>query len=203
MINNENVEHELKPINAFNLMDAGYMLENLQTNNFGEFMNLLKQSELEIVDKLSNVIDYINKQETKIEHKENDTFISINRLDEDAINLVKRLLETAVIVPPLDVTKTCEYCIDTETSLAIKHILKRYNELKHENDELNTLLENNLIKVECDSNNQLEAKIKDKIAKLRSKNLTVYFGERQAGKTFQQAVTEEIIRVLEEILGGK
>ena len=51
----------IEPINAYKLIEASWAANKLKEMNYDTFMEHLKQSEIEIVTKISEIIDYINK----------------------------------------------------------------------------------------------------------------------------------------------
>ena len=59
----ENREDRIEPINAYKLMESPWLADKLKEMNYDTFMEHLKRSEVEIVSKISEIIDYINKQE--------------------------------------------------------------------------------------------------------------------------------------------
>ena len=56
---------------------------------------------------------------------------------------------------------------------------------------------------ELQENSIPKSKVKEKLEELRQKDLTVILCKRSYGKTFQQAVRETNIQLLEELLGDK
>ena len=59
----KNKKNKIEPINAYKLIEQKFMSNKLKEYNYDTFMELLKQSELEIVNKISEIIDYINNKE--------------------------------------------------------------------------------------------------------------------------------------------
>ena len=51
----------IEPINAYKLIETSWAADKLKEMNYDTFMEHLKQSEIEIVTKISEIIDYINK----------------------------------------------------------------------------------------------------------------------------------------------
>lgn len=63
-------EIDIDNINAYKLMEAPYMAQCLRGNQFDTSAELLKQSELEIVEKINKLVDKVNLIGNKIKEKE-------------------------------------------------------------------------------------------------------------------------------------
>lgn len=59
-------DNDISSLNAFKLMEAPYMAKCLDKNSHEEFMEHLKQSEVEIVHKIGELIEKVNKIDRKI-----------------------------------------------------------------------------------------------------------------------------------------
>lgn len=59
-------DNDISCLNAFKLMEAPYMAKCLDKNSHEEFMEHLKQSEVEIVHKIRELIEKVNKLDKKI-----------------------------------------------------------------------------------------------------------------------------------------
>lgn len=59
-------DNDISSLNAFKLMEAPYMAKCLDKNSHEEFMEHLKQSEVEIVHKIRELIEKVNKLDKKI-----------------------------------------------------------------------------------------------------------------------------------------
>ena len=59
-------DNDISSLNAFKLMEAPYMAKCLDKNSHEEFMEHLKQSEVEIVHKIGELIEKVNKLDRKI-----------------------------------------------------------------------------------------------------------------------------------------
>lgn len=55
----------IEPINAYKLIEAPWAANKLKEMNYDTFMEHLKQSEIEIVTKISEIIDYINNEDKR------------------------------------------------------------------------------------------------------------------------------------------
>jgi hypothetical protein len=53
---------EIEPLNVFKLMEAPYMAKLLKEERYDEFMEHLKQSEVEIANKIIELVDKANKK---------------------------------------------------------------------------------------------------------------------------------------------
>lgn len=60
---------EIEELNAYKLIEEPYMALLLRGNQFDEFMELLKQSELEIVEKIGELVRAVNKLIKESEEK--------------------------------------------------------------------------------------------------------------------------------------
>ena len=63
-------DNDISSLNAFKLMEAPYMAKCLDKNSHEEFMEHLKQSEVEIVHKIRELIEKVNKLDKKINKEE-------------------------------------------------------------------------------------------------------------------------------------
>lgn len=63
---------KIEQLNAFKLIEAPYLAELLSQNKNEEFMNDLKQSEKEIVNKIIELIDKVNEISECLEQMKND-----------------------------------------------------------------------------------------------------------------------------------
>lgn len=59
-------DNDISSLNAYKLMEAPYMAKCLDENSHEEFMEQLKQSEVEIVHKIEELIEKVNKLDKKI-----------------------------------------------------------------------------------------------------------------------------------------
>lgn len=57
----------MQQINVYNLMEAPYMAELLKEQRYEEFMQLLKQSEVEIATKIMEIVWKLNELEMRME----------------------------------------------------------------------------------------------------------------------------------------
>ena len=57
---------EIENVNAYKLMETPYMASCLRGNQFDTFAELLKQSELELVEKINKLIDKVNQLNKEI-----------------------------------------------------------------------------------------------------------------------------------------
>lgn len=60
---------EIEGLNAYKLIEKPYMSSLLRNNQFDKFMELLKQSELEIVEKIDELVRAVNKLIKESEEK--------------------------------------------------------------------------------------------------------------------------------------
>lgn len=58
---------DIETINAYKLIEAPYMAECLRGKQFDKFVELLKQSELEIVDKVNILVDKVKHLDKEIQ----------------------------------------------------------------------------------------------------------------------------------------
>ena len=63
----DNNEIDIETINAYKLIEAPYMADCLRGNRFDKFTELLKQSELEMVEKINKLVDKVKQLDNKIE----------------------------------------------------------------------------------------------------------------------------------------
>lgn len=63
-------DNDISSLNAYKLMEAPYMAKCLDKNSHEEFMENLKQSEVEIVHKIEELIEKVNKLDKKINKEE-------------------------------------------------------------------------------------------------------------------------------------
>ena len=61
---------EIKPLNAYKLMESPYMAKLLKEQRYDEFMEHLKQSELELVENIGRLRDAVKQLDKKIKEKE-------------------------------------------------------------------------------------------------------------------------------------
>lgn len=60
---------EIEGLNAYKLIEKPYMASLLRGNQFDKYMELLKQSELEIVEKIDELVRAVNKLIKESEEK--------------------------------------------------------------------------------------------------------------------------------------
>ena len=60
-------EKQLEPLNAYKLMEAPYMADKLKENDYDTFMELLKQSEVELANKIMDLINEVNSLKKKLQ----------------------------------------------------------------------------------------------------------------------------------------
>lgn len=63
-------DDDISSLNAFKLMEAPYMAKCLDKNSHEEFMEHLKQSEVEIAHKIGELIEKVNELNKKINKEE-------------------------------------------------------------------------------------------------------------------------------------
>lgn len=61
-------EEKIQQINAYNLMEEPYMAELLKEQRYEEFMQLLKQSEVEIATKIMEIVWKLRDLEGQLGH---------------------------------------------------------------------------------------------------------------------------------------
>lgn len=62
----EQEETGIETVNTYNLIEAPYMAQCLRGNQFDKFTNLLKQSELELVEKINKLVQAVKQIDNKI-----------------------------------------------------------------------------------------------------------------------------------------
>ena len=63
-------KNEISQLNAYKLIEAPYMADLLDQKRYYDFMQHLKQSELEMVNKIKELVDKVNELSGQSKHKE-------------------------------------------------------------------------------------------------------------------------------------